>query len=151
MLHTAGTLHRPDTSRTFPLSQVLLSETAVLSVLYAAPQFMVIAGYTVFVPGNSSAINAIRALRALRPLRTITRFESLRGVIVCFLEVTLESLHQNSLLFTLRMTRTWMAWRCGRNPALAVTGVLCCRCFPARALSHSYRGGMALWTEPGAD
>ena len=50
-------------------------------------QFMVVAGYTVFVPGNSSAVNAIRALRALRPLRTITRFESLRGVIVCFLEV----------------------------------------------------------------
>ncbi|KAG2448926.1 hypothetical protein HYH02_006274 [Chlamydomonas schloesseri] len=48
--------------------------------------FMVVAGYTVFVPGNSSAVNAIRALRALRPLRTITRFESLRGVIVCFLE-----------------------------------------------------------------
>ncbi|GIL57898.1 hypothetical protein Vafri_13128 [Volvox africanus] len=48
--------------------------------------FMVVTGYTVFVPGNSSAVNAIRALRALRPLRTITRFESLRGVIVCFLE-----------------------------------------------------------------
>lgn len=48
---------------------------------------MVVAGYTVFIPGSSSAVNAIRALRALRPLRTITRFESLRGVIVCFLEV----------------------------------------------------------------
>ncbi|KXZ47565.1 hypothetical protein GPECTOR_34g724 [Gonium pectorale] len=52
--------------------------------------FMVVAGYTVFVPGNSSAVNAIRALRALRPLRTITRFESLRGVIVCFLETCLD-------------------------------------------------------------
>lgn len=52
--------------------------------------FMVSAGYTAFLPANnnSKAIVAIRALRALRPLRTITRFESLRGVIVCFLEVT---------------------------------------------------------------
>ncbi len=51
---------------------------------------MVVIGYTVFIPtdsGNTSAIRALRALRALRPLRTITRFESLRGVVVCFMEV----------------------------------------------------------------
>ena len=60
---------------------------------------MVLAGYTAFIPmgGSSSggggggssaaAIRALRALRALRPLRTITRFESLRSIVVCFLEV----------------------------------------------------------------
>lgn len=53
---------------------------------------MVLAGYTAFLPvGNessgTSSIRALRALRALRPLRTITRFESLRSVVVCFLEV----------------------------------------------------------------
>ncbi|GMH39581.1 hypothetical protein BSKO_07479 [Bryopsis sp. KO-2023] len=52
---------------------------------------MVLAGYTAFLPvGNessgTSSIRALRALRALRPLRTITRFESLRSVVVCFLE-----------------------------------------------------------------
>lgn len=51
--------------------------------------FMVVAGYTAFIPNDTEnkAVVAIRALRALRPLRTITRFEALRGVIVCFLEV----------------------------------------------------------------
>eukprot|EP00798_Chlamydomonas_sp_ICE-L_P015919 gene15919-22053_t len=51
--------------------------------------FMVLIGYTALIPtgdSDSSAIKALRALRALRPLRTITRFESLRSVIVCFLE-----------------------------------------------------------------
>lgn len=53
---------------------------------------MVIVGYTAFIPsdltgGNTSAIRALRAVRALRPLRTITRFESLRAVVVCFVEV----------------------------------------------------------------
>lgn len=53
---------------------------------------MVLAGYTAFIPmgggsSNTGAIRALRALRALRPLRTITRFESLRSIIVCFLEV----------------------------------------------------------------
>ena len=35
---------------------------------------------------QTSAFRALRALRALRPLRTITRFESLRSVVVCFVE-----------------------------------------------------------------
>ena len=35
---------------------------------------------------ETNAIRALRALRALRPLRTITRFESLRSVVVCFVE-----------------------------------------------------------------
>ena len=54
---------------------------------------MVLAGYTAFIPtgGGGSAgtagIRAVRALRALRPLRTITRFEALRSIVVCFLEV----------------------------------------------------------------
>lgn len=55
---------------------------------------MVLAGYTTFIPASSSssassasAVRALRALRALRPLRTITRFESLRSIVVCFLEV----------------------------------------------------------------
>jgi hypothetical protein len=34
----------------------------------------------------SGGLRALRALRALRPLRTITRFESLRSVVVCFVE-----------------------------------------------------------------
>lgn len=34
----------------------------------------------------SGGVRALRALRALRPLRTITRFESLRSVVVCFVE-----------------------------------------------------------------
>ena len=56
---------------------------------------MVVVGYTAFIPmgGNSSnagGIRALRALRALRPLRTIARFESLRSIIVCFLEVRCE-------------------------------------------------------------
>ena len=29
-------------------------------------------------------------MRALRPLRTITRFDSLRAIVVCFLEVSLQ-------------------------------------------------------------
>jgi hypothetical protein len=53
---------------------------------------MVAAGYTQFIPmgdggGGTGGIRALRALRALRPLRTITRFDSLRTVVVCFLEV----------------------------------------------------------------
>lgn len=32
------------------------------------------------------AVKAFRAMRALRPLRTITRFSSLRSVVVCFME-----------------------------------------------------------------
>lgn len=53
---------------------------------------MVLAGYTAFLPvgtesSEANSIRALRALRALRPLRTITRFESLRSVVVCFLEV----------------------------------------------------------------
>lgn len=51
---------------------------------------MVAAGYTALIPvndSNSGAIRALRAMRALRPLRTITRFESLRAVVICFLEV----------------------------------------------------------------
>lgn len=53
---------------------------------------MVLAGYTAFIPmggssSNAGAVRALRALRALRPLRTIARFESLRSIIVCFLEV----------------------------------------------------------------
>lgn len=64
---------------------------------------MVLAGYTAFIPdsasssssssaSSASAIRALRALRALRPLRTITRFESLRSIVVCFLEVRWEAL-----------------------------------------------------------
>jgi hypothetical protein len=54
---------------------------------------MVAAGYTQFIPmgdgeGGTGGIRALRALRALRPLRTITRFDSLRSVVVCFLEVS---------------------------------------------------------------
>jgi hypothetical protein len=52
---------------------------------------MVAAGYTQFIPmgetGGAGGVRALRALRALRPLRTITRFDSLRTVVVCFLEV----------------------------------------------------------------
>ena len=36
---------------------------------------------------NTQSVKALRALRALRPLRTITRFDSLRAIVVCFLEV----------------------------------------------------------------
>lgn len=46
--------------------------------------------YTDFIPSgsnNTGGIRALRALRALRPLRTITRFESLRAIVVSFLEV----------------------------------------------------------------
>jgi hypothetical protein len=35
---------------------------------------------------HTGFLRALRALRALRPLRTITRFESLRAVVVCFME-----------------------------------------------------------------
>jgi hypothetical protein len=52
--------------------------------------FMVASGYTQFIPvedSNSSAVRALRALRALRPLRTISRFDALRGVITCLMEV----------------------------------------------------------------
>ncbi|KAA6417011.1 MAG: voltage-gated Ca2+ alpha subunit, partial [Trebouxia sp. A1-2] len=52
---------------------------------------MVLAGYTEFLPAswfgnNTQSVKALRALRALRPLRTITRFDSLRAIVVCFLE-----------------------------------------------------------------
>ncbi|GAB4819675.1 hypothetical protein N2152v2_006721 [Parachlorella kessleri] len=50
---------------------------------------MVLVGYTDFIPSGSNqagGVRALRALRALRPLRTITRFESLRSIVVCFLE-----------------------------------------------------------------
>ncbi|GIL55077.1 hypothetical protein Vafri_10594, partial [Volvox africanus] len=51
---------------------------------------MVVVGYIAFVPtgssSSSSGLRALRALRALRPLRTVTRFESLRAIVVCFLE-----------------------------------------------------------------
>ena len=46
---------------------------------------------TQFLPGagnNTQSIKALRALRALRPLRTITRFESLRAIVVCFMEAS---------------------------------------------------------------
>jgi hypothetical protein len=53
---------------------------------------MAVAGYTAYIPmtgdgSTASAVDALRALRALRPLRTITRFQSLRSVVVCFVEV----------------------------------------------------------------
>ena len=51
---------------------------------------MVLVGYTAFIPssgGSSQGVRALRALRALRPLRTITRFEALRAIIICFMEV----------------------------------------------------------------
>jgi hypothetical protein len=35
---------------------------------------------------TGGGLRALRAMRALRPLRTITRFESLRSVVVCFVE-----------------------------------------------------------------
>ncbi|GAX78390.1 hypothetical protein CEUSTIGMA_g5832.t1 [Chlamydomonas eustigma] len=49
---------------------------------------MVTIGYVSILPigGDTSGVRALRALRALRILRTITRFESLRAVVVCFLE-----------------------------------------------------------------
>jgi len=50
---------------------------------------MVLIGYISVLPiggGDTSGVRALRALRALRILRTITRFESLRAVVVCFLE-----------------------------------------------------------------
>lgn len=53
--------------------------------------FMVVAGYTAFIPtgsSNTGGIRALRAMRALRPLRSITRFEALRSIVVCFLEVS---------------------------------------------------------------
>lgn len=53
---------------------------------------MVLAGYTAFIPmsgkgGSTAGVRALRALRALRPLSTIIRFEALRSIVVCFLEV----------------------------------------------------------------
>jgi hypothetical protein len=59
--------------------------------------FMVVTGYTVFIPttgddGSAGAVRALRALRALRPLRTITRFQALRSIVVCFIEVRMCSL-----------------------------------------------------------
>ena len=58
---------------------------------------MVLVGYTSLMQngegsGSTSSFRALRALRALRPLRTITRFQSLRSVVVCFLEVPVSSL-----------------------------------------------------------
>lgn len=49
---------------------------------------MVFAGYTSFLPVQSStqSLRALRALRALRPLRTISRFPSLRVVVVAFID-----------------------------------------------------------------
>ena len=54
---------------------------------------LVLVGYSgLLTPGEpeegdaSGGMRALRALRALRPLRTITRFESLRSVVVCFIE-----------------------------------------------------------------
>lgn len=53
---------------------------------------LVLAGYSgLMAPSGSEentggGLRALRALRALRPLRTITRFESLRSVVVCFVE-----------------------------------------------------------------
>lgn len=52
---------------------------------------MVLAGYTSFLPqsdstGNMSALRALRALRAMRPLRTVTRFQSLKVVVVSFMD-----------------------------------------------------------------
>ena len=50
---------------------------------------MVSIGYTQFLPTTgkgADSFRAMRAIRALRPLRTITRFESLRSVVVCFME-----------------------------------------------------------------
>ena len=50
---------------------------------------MVSIGYTQFLPTSGSgadSFRALRAIRALRPLRTITRFDSLRSVVVCFME-----------------------------------------------------------------
>ena len=51
---------------------------------------MVTIGYVSMLPigGNTAGVRALRALRALRILRTITRFESLRAVVVCFFEVS---------------------------------------------------------------
>lgn len=43
---------------------------------------------TVVTGNNTQSVKALRALRALRPLRTITRFDSLRAIVVCFLEVS---------------------------------------------------------------
>lgn len=50
---------------------------------------MVLVGYTAFIPtdSNTSGLRALRAMRALRPLRSITRFEALRSIVVCFFEV----------------------------------------------------------------
>lgn len=57
---------------------------------------MVCAGYMQFVPTDGgqgvNGIRALRAMRALRPLRTITQLESLRSIVVCFLEVRLQRL-----------------------------------------------------------
>ena len=50
---------------------------------------MVSVGYTQFLPtggAGADSFRALRAIRALRPLRTITRFDSLRAVVVCFME-----------------------------------------------------------------
>jgi hypothetical protein len=47
---------------------------------------LVLAGYSGFLGGGGGDLRALRAMRALRPLRTITRFESLRSVVVCLVE-----------------------------------------------------------------
>ena len=54
---------------------------------------LVLAGYSGFLStgggegeNTGGGLRALRAMRALRPLRTITRFESLRSVVVCFIE-----------------------------------------------------------------
>eukprot|EP00887_Chlorella_sp_A99_P007206 scaffold2.g7206.t1 len=63
---------------------------------------MVVVGFLSYLPTGSSgaagAVRALRALRALRPLRSITRFQSLRQIVVCFLEAVPMLSHVLSLL-----------------------------------------------------
>ena len=56
---------------------------------------MVVFGFVSIIPtgnGGSSknsagGLRALKALKALTPLRTLTRFPSLKNIIVCFVEV----------------------------------------------------------------
>lgn len=70
----------------------MVSEASVKSYLKSPWNLfdlaMVVIGWTELIPSSDgkNAIKALRALRALRPLRTITRVQSLRAIVVCFLE-----------------------------------------------------------------
>lgn len=56
--------------------------------------FIITLGYVSYVNigGGTNGVRALRGLRALRPLRTMSRFKSLRTIVVCFLTVCARAL-----------------------------------------------------------